>query len=356
MDIGDAIEHFQRGMELYREGILDQAFEEVLSAIKFDPNVADYYYWAGVILISLRRFDESLNYFRKAVEINPKNAEYHFGLASSLFENDKFDESILEFKKAISLNPNEGKYHWALSLAYFQLKNNEEGLKELNKALELDPNNHVYLNMKNSITRERKNRIISRISSGNYLEVLEEIQKEKKIDPNDPFLYYYSALSLLKLGKFSEALKEIDKAISLSNKSEYHQLASVILENLGELDEALKEIDKAIKINPYDDINYYTYAHLLFKKGLMKEAMIQYGRFIEMTSKEELLDEAVKNLEVGVLFNSKAEFYYYLGLGYFKLKKFKKSTENFKKAYELSSEDKYLYWMKRAEEKAKTFN
>ncbi|WP_162569059.1 tetratricopeptide repeat protein [Acidianus sulfidivorans] len=354
MENVDAIDHFQRGIELFREGALEIAFEEFEKAIELDPKVADYYYWAGVVLLSLEKHNDSLNYFKKAIELDPKNAEYHFGLASALLEKDKYEEAIEELKKASSLNPNEGKYHWALSLAYSQLNKKHEALDEINKAIELDPKNHVYLNTKNYLTREMRNKVLSYISSEMYQEVLEELEKEKKVDPNNSFLYYYSALALLKTNRPEKAIKEIEEAIKLEDKSEYHQLASLILDNLSRVDDSIKEIQKAIQLNPYEEINYYTYAFLLFKKGLIKESITQYGRFIEMSSKENLLSEAVKNVEIGVIFYNNPEFYYYLGLGYYKLKKFQQSLEMFKKAYQLSKEDKFLYWIKKAEEKMKT--
>lgn len=349
----EAFDHFQNAMELYRQGALLQAYEEMLRAISLDPEVSDYYYWTAVILASQRREVDAVEYFKKAIEKNPKNAEYHYNYALLLFQLNQIEESVREFRKAIALNPREGKYHWALSLVYFQQRKYREGLEELNKAIELDPKNSLYKNTKNNVKKEIKGRILSYLSAGKYAEALAELEEEKKIDHNDSTLYYYSALILLKLNKGEEALAEIEKAIRIEERSEYHQLSSLILDSLGKQEEAIKEIKRAIELNPYEEINFYTYAHLLFKKGMIKDAMEMFGKFIEMSTQERLLEESIKKMELGILFAKNPEFYYYLGLGYFKLGDFQKASQYFKEAYEKTQDDTYLYWLKRAEEKIK---
>jgi tetratricopeptide (TPR) repeat protein len=118
-----------------------------------------------------------------------------------------------------------------------------------------------------------------------------------------------------------KALEHLVQA-ELRNKAFVHIFAArgEIFSELGKFDDALKAFDQAITLSPLNPIRYRSAADILFKKEKYKEAIV-------------LLEKAVK---LGLEFK---ELYHYLSQAYFAVKDYPKAQRYVKSALSLDPEN-----------------
>ena len=80
-------EHYNQGLEFYKQGKYDQAGKA----------------------------------FENALELKPNDVYALYGLGNTLYCKAKYDEAVKIYSKAIKINPDYAKVHYSLSLAYSKL-------------------------------------------------------------------------------------------------------------------------------------------------------------------------------------------------------------------------------------------
>lgn len=92
---GEFKEHYNKGIEFYKQGKYDQAGSE----------------------------------FEKAIELKSNDVYAIYGLGNTYYCLAKYDDAIKAYSKAIEINPDYEKVHYSLSLAYSKLGNKQEAEK-----------------------------------------------------------------------------------------------------------------------------------------------------------------------------------------------------------------------------------
>ncbi len=89
-------EHYNKGIDFYKQGKYDQAGEE----------------------------------FNKAIEVKPNDIYALYGLGNTYYCKAKYDDAVKIYSKAININPDYAKVHYSLSLAYSKLGMTREAEKQ----------------------------------------------------------------------------------------------------------------------------------------------------------------------------------------------------------------------------------
>ncbi|MCR4344604.1 MAG: tetratricopeptide repeat protein [Candidatus Scalindua sp.] len=89
-------EHYNKGIDFYKQGKYDQAGEE----------------------------------FKQAIELKPTDVYALYGLGNTYYCKAKYDDAVEIYAKAISINPDYAKVHYSLSLAYSKLGMTREAEKQ----------------------------------------------------------------------------------------------------------------------------------------------------------------------------------------------------------------------------------
>ena len=93
---GKFSEHYNKGIEYYKEGKYDQAGDA----------------------------------FEKALKLKPNHVYAMYGLGNTYYCKAKYDDAVKAYTKAINLNPDYPKVHYSLSLAYSKLGMTRDAEKE----------------------------------------------------------------------------------------------------------------------------------------------------------------------------------------------------------------------------------
>ncbi len=103
-----ALEHLQRGMrgvQLARQGKLDEALAELDAAIKLQPDYWQGHVNAAVVLIDQGKLDEAMTRLQKVLQANPDRAHAYGSVGVVLAKRGMIDEAMTHFQKAIQLDP-----------------------------------------------------------------------------------------------------------------------------------------------------------------------------------------------------------------------------------------------------------
>src|SRR5437660_3166108 len=127
--------HLQRGAELEKAGLLDEAIREHEAALANDPGNVQ----AHVNLISLygRAGDpgKAKQHFEAATRLNPGRSDAWYNYGVLLYMQKHFDEAEKAYLRALQINPDYAEAHNNLGAIYEQLGRPADAEKEFRAAI-----------------------------------------------------------------------------------------------------------------------------------------------------------------------------------------------------------------------------
>jgi len=145
---------------------------------------------------------------RKALELDPQLAEARVLLANALQRDWHWSEAETEYRQAIELSPSDAGAHAGLAFWLMCQGRSEDALAWARRAQELDP-----LTLNNSE--------VSGILfySRRYDEAIRESRRDLTTNPNNPLALWSLGFALIGAEQFDEAIRVLEKAASLSDRS-----------------------------------------------------------------------------------------------------------------------------------------
>ena len=190
----------------------DKALEQLDEFAHDNPSFAvDMVLAKAQLLAALERYDEALTYYNKYVEFRPDNEGASLGRAELLLRMNRLPDAILEYRRAVK--------RW--------------------------PDSAMSLNAFGYTLADR---------TDEYREAEKLIRKALKLEPESAAIIDSMGWVLFKLGRYDEALIELDRAYA---KLDDHEVAAHIvdaLDALGRKDEALELLRSAESRHPDSDL------------------------------------------------------------------------------------------------------
>ncbi len=190
----------------------DKALERLDEFASDNPSFAvDMVLAKAQLLAALERYDDALIYYNKYVEFRPDNEGASLGRAELLLRMNRLPDAILEYRRAVK--------RW--------------------------PDSAMSLNAFGYTLADR---------TDEYREAEKLIRKALKLEPESAAIIDSMGWVLFKLGRYDEALIELDRAYA---KLDDHEVAAHIvdaLDALGRKDEALELLQSAESRHPDSDL------------------------------------------------------------------------------------------------------
>ena len=402
------------GIQEYEKGNYEKAIEYFSKAIELKPDYAEAYYNRGLAYLKTgskytaegrKNLNNAIADFSKAIELKPNyvNAYYSRGLAKIAFIHfyDKpfsqkieqlFESAIEDFKKSLSLDPEyyiayaglgnaydlHGDFGKAIDAYEEALNHEDEILKKwgkealaniyysagrayhridrLNtvrelyeKALELNPNHEITLGHLVSVYVEFKE-FKKALDIANKCVSLKEAKK--KLGMWDFHSWHSRGNVYYKLGMYEEALKDLNKALELTEKWSfnpwmnsyfipqlYREIGSVYLKIGDEakakeyLEKTINATTKIIEQTPTPKFAYKAY----LDRGLA---------YAELGEYEKAINDLIKSAELAPKMPVGHDYYFVKGYQeagtiYMKLGNYEKAKEYFEKALKAIEEYEY---------------
>ncbi len=146
----------------------------------------------------------------KLIKADPMDLTAHLSYGAVLARHDKFDEAIPIYQSLIDRISAPQRQHWALfyrqGIAFERTKQWPKAERAFKKALDLFPNQPSVLNYLG----------YSWVDMGiNLQEGLDLIRKAVQIRPNDGYMVDSLGWAYYRLGRFEEAVVDLERAVSL---------------------------------------------------------------------------------------------------------------------------------------------
>lgn len=158
----EAVDLSNKGIELMRQGRLNEALEYFDKTLAIDPNFADILSMKGMVLQHMGRLNEALECYSKAIDLNPETLDAYNNMGIILKNQGKLEEAIECYDKALKVYPDVNAWQNKGNV-YYLMGNLEKAMQCFNEVLKIDPNHSVALNAKQRLIEEMGNRAPSEI-------------------------------------------------------------------------------------------------------------------------------------------------------------------------------------------------
>ncbi|GEM_PF-5327920 len=235
-----------RGLAWYRKREYDKAIKDYDEALRIDPKCELAWNNRGLIWKDKGEYDKAIKDYDEALRLDPKFVIAWNNRGDIEREKGNYDKAIKYYGEVIRLDPknidgwNNRGYIWKLKKKY------ENAIQDFTEVLRLDPENVYAWNSRGFCSRR----------TGKYYNALNDYNKALKIDSkNDEtlndraWIYATCPNEIFRDGK--QAIKDAKQACELSNWKDHRFVDTygAALAEAGRFDEAIKQIEKAMSLD-----------------------------------------------------------------------------------------------------------
>lgn len=275
-----AIALLAEGHTAYNESDHAKAIELYTQAIQVNPGYDEAYYWRASAKYTQKRYKDAIPDYDKAIELNPNGEEAYYYRALTNYNMEAYSESLPDFDKAIELNPDVASMNFWRADAKYRLEFYEEAIIDYSKSLELSRNNDgasfngransYYMLKKYKEARIDYTKAIALVPAEAYSyqyyrgicnynldltqEALDDFMSYLEKDPTETYILLMTAHSLYILKEYQRAIEYYSKTIAVKGEyAEANYWRGQSYFNLGKKTDALRDIDRALSLDPENE-------------------------------------------------------------------------------------------------------
>ncbi|MPZ20671.1 MAG: tetratricopeptide repeat protein [Luteitalea sp.] len=235
---------FFEAMILYKERQYLQSIQRLARSLTLSDGDPDVYKLAGLNLVSLGRRDLAGPYFEAAVELAPRDfmARYYLGLHQ--LSDRRYDRAETILRDVINLRPDYLDAYILLGVAKEQRGKEEEAIRTYHQAIELAEQQHL----KRATPFLYLARLL--ISLHRHEQSLAPLKRAVEIDSTSSEARTLLGQALTYLGRYDEALPVLMDAAALQPRDKTaHYLLMRVYKRLGKKSEAAREMQLFRELN-----------------------------------------------------------------------------------------------------------
>ena len=240
-----ALQHNERGLELFSKGKLEPAMKEYQEAIRSDAKLAEAHNNLGSAYFAAGRFEEAASAFQRACELDADYGQAFFNLAlaqiklghqkeanemldaalrayisagGSHISAGRFKEAEEAFRGMLQIDPEYTPALLRLGLVYNATGRYEEAARNVSRVAEREPGNAVaHEILAEALYGEQK-----------YGEAAGSAERALKLSPDFPDAHYVAGLARASLGQRDAALAHLTRLRELKVPDLAQQLSDFI--------------------------------------------------------------------------------------------------------------------------------
>jgi tetratricopeptide (TPR) repeat protein len=180
-------------------------------AIKHHPSTKAYTNRA-VLFRHEKKYDLAIEYYTKALQLNVIDYESYLNRANVYFDLNKPDLAFQDYKKALSYKPNYYQAMDNMSAMFAVQGQYDSAIKYSSKAIELKPD----------YWQSYSNRALTYMKVNRNEEAIKDWEKFLEFQPRDMDIYNLIGVCYQSLGKYTESLIPLTKAINAIPNAEFY--------------------------------------------------------------------------------------------------------------------------------------
>ena len=212
-------------------------------ALEIDPHfdLALYNLGASYIGKTEKNYEKARENYLKVLKVNPDYKEACYAIGMTYGYENNYAVAKVWMEKAIALDAGFLTAHKFLGVVLGEMKDYEGAIASYEAALHLDPmNDDIYV---------RKSKM--ELALGKYDEALRDLEFARELNPTKRTMLYLGDF-YAKKGAFEKALDYYDRAIGMDAKyAEAYAGKAEVLSLQGKREEALEAVETAIKSTTY---------------------------------------------------------------------------------------------------------
>lgn len=286
--VGQMLKRFPNSFSLYNiagasnTGLMqfDAAINSFEQALKIKPDSADVHNNMGIALNNKGDLEAALDCYNNALKLKPNDADVYNNIGNALKDNGDLDAAVGSFKKAISINPNYAKAYNNMGAALKDKGDLEAAVNNFRRAITLNPNlAEAYSNLGSIMS-----------DLGRSLEAEVNYRQAIALKPDYAEAYGNMGAAQQELGRFVAAEASYRKAIALKpDYPEAYNNIGNLLRELGRYEAAEASYRCALTIKLGYVEATYNLGVLLYESKQFKKAAEQFTLIKSIKSKYYLL-------------------------------------------------------------------
>jgi tetratricopeptide (TPR) repeat protein len=196
----------------------DEAIKHYTAAIGMDPNYSEYYNERGSIYLQLGRLEEAHADYLKAVELSPPYFEVFTNLGQCYRRMEELTKALEAYTRALDIEPNHVLALLGRAKAHEGLAQTEASIADYTAALNLDP----------TLWEAVASRGVMHYEAANLNLSLADFNRAIELKPDRSELYENRATVLADLRRRSDAIRDLETALSFAPEEEKPAIESRI--------------------------------------------------------------------------------------------------------------------------------
>jgi tetratricopeptide (TPR) repeat protein len=217
---------------------LKAAIEDLRASVEIEPNPTGRLRLAGA-LAAAKRYDEAVPIYQRILQDEPSNSEARTALAAVMIESGKGAEAVAQLESLIKAEPNRADLRAQLAELYLPAQP-EKALEQYQAAAKIEP----------SQTAHQIGVAASLVKLGRFQEAVGASRQALAQNPKEDVAYFARtnlATALFKLDDFQNAAGEYLRILDYQRKRGDRKRASITLYFLGICFDKLGDYEQALK-------------------------------------------------------------------------------------------------------------
>ena len=234
-------DHLKFIINLYNQGLLQQALSESSQMLERFPNSIFLYNIAGASNLGLMQLDNAIDNYKQALKIKPDYAEAYYNMGVVLRVKGDLEEAINSYKQALNIKPDYAEVYNNMGNTLRDMGNLEEAIDSYKQLLKIKPDYpEAYYNMGVALS-----------DMGNLEEAIDSYKQALKIKPDYAKVYLSIGVALSDMGNLESAINSYKQLLKIKpDYAEAYYNMGVALSDMGNLEAAIDCYKQALKIKP----------------------------------------------------------------------------------------------------------
>jgi len=234
----DRVVYVDRGVALTALKRYDEGLADFARAVALDPRDTAALSDRATLYLAFNRANLAIADLSKVIRIEPDNAKAFYNRGIAYERTDALDRAVEDYRSAVRIQPSFGEAYQALGRVLAK-KDPQVGLAALTEAIRLDPHSPAL-----------KSRAILYLSLGRFDQAVHDLDQAIANDSDDEIAYLDRGVAEEELGNLQLALADYGRSLHIVTTAAVLVDRGSIYLRLGQRDKALADFDAALAMEP----------------------------------------------------------------------------------------------------------
>ena len=226
-----AVAYYNKGQVFAEAGRYEEAMRLFGNALVLDPDPAAVHQFQGLSLALTGDYDSAIDEYCKAILVSPDNSYLYYNRAQAHAAKQDFDAVTIDYTEFIGLQPTNAGAYWNRGKAFVRKDDIDRAIVDFNKAVELAPDEvNTYVD-RGSAFLARGQRSGYGQAMGYYRRAVEDFGKVIDLGVHDATSYTHRGLAHVATEMNEEGIEDLERAREFdpNNPAAYMNLATAYL-------------------------------------------------------------------------------------------------------------------------------